>query len=155
MIGVLPAKFTGLDQWVQPMFYLPIMMWPRLEGVAQNSASKNPLQQRDARYFSVKGRLKPGLTIAQAQAEISTIAAALEKQYPDTNRNQKMTVRTELEARIKGIPVELAMTIMLMTLALAVLLVACANVAVLLTSRAPVRARRSLCASRSAPVVRD
>jgi predicted permease len=50
-------------------------------------------------------------------------------------------VRTELQARIKGIPLLLSMTIMLMTLAGAVLLVACANVAVLLTSRAPVRAR--------------
>ena len=141
VIGVLPAKFTGVDQWVQPLFYAPMMMLPRLDGASQNSASTNPLQRREARYLSVKGRLKPGVKLAQAKAEVSTIAAALEKQYPDTNRNQKMTVRTELEARIKGVPVELAMTIMLMTLAMAVLLVACANVAVLLTSRGPVRAR--------------
>jgi predicted permease len=141
VIGVLPAKFTGLDQWVQPAFYAPLMMWPQLDGGSQSGASASPLERRDARYFSVKGRLKPGVTIAQARAEISTIAAALEKQYPETNRNQNMTVRTELQARIKGIPQLLPMTIMLMTLAGAVLLVACANVAVLLTSRAPVRAR--------------
>jgi predicted permease len=140
IIGVVPAKFTGLDQWVQPAFYAPLMMWPRLDG-SQTAASTSPLDRRDARNLSVKGRLKPGVTIAQAQAEISTIAAALEKQYPETNRNQNMAVRTELQARIKGIPELLAMTIMLMTLAGAVLLVACANVAVLLTSRAPVRAR--------------
>ena len=77
--------------------------------------------------------------MAQAQAEVLTIAAALEKQYPETNRNQTMAVRTELQARIKGVPALIVMTIMLMTLAAAVLLVACANVAVLLTSRAPVR----------------
>jgi macrolide transport system ATP-binding/permease protein len=141
VIGVLPTAFTGVDQWVQPAFYAPLMMWPRLEGGSQSGASASPLDRRDARYLSVKGRLKPGVTITQAQAEISAIAAALEKQYPETNRNQNMAVRTELQARIKGIPPLLSMTIMLMTLAGAVLLVACANVAVLLTSRAPVRAR--------------
>jgi predicted permease len=141
VIGVLPAEFTGLDQWVQPAFYAPLMMWPQLDGGSQSGASTSPLDRRDVRSLSVKGRLKPGVTIAQAQAEISSIAAALEKQYPETNRNQNMAVRTELQARIKGIPQLLPMTIMLMTLAGAVLLVACANVAVLLTSRAPVRAR--------------
>src|ERR1700733_2610953 len=136
VIGVLPAGFTGLDQWVRPEFYVPIMMWPRLE-----AGSENSFDRRDARTLAVKGRLKPGVSIVQAQAEITTIAAALEKQYPETNRNQKMVVRTELQARIKGVPQNIALVIMLMTLAAAVLLVACSNVAVLLTSRAPVRAR--------------
>jgi predicted permease len=134
VIGVLPAEFIGLDQYVRPAFYVPLMMWPRLEG-------QNFLERRDVRYLTVKGRLRPGITIAQAQAEVSTIAAALEKVYPDTNRNQRMAVRTELQARIRALPQTLGLTIMLMTLAGAVLLVACANVAVLLTSRAPVRAR--------------
>jgi predicted permease len=141
VIGVVPAKFTGLDQWVHPAFYAPMMMWGRLEGGPQNTASPSTLGRRDARYYTLKGRLKPGVTMAQAQAEVLTIAAALEKQYPETNRNQTMAVRTELQARIKGVPALIVMTIMLMTLAAAVLLVACANVAVLLTSRAPVRAR--------------
>ncbi len=141
VIGVLPVEFTGLDQWVQPAFYAPLMMLPRLDGGSASGASTSPLERRDHRYLSVKGRLKPGVSIAQAQSEISSIAAALEKQYPETNRNQNMAVRTEVQARIKGIPQMLAMAIMLMTLAGAVLLVACANVAVLLTSRAPVRAR--------------
>jgi hypothetical protein len=37
------------------------------------------------------------MAITQARAEAATIAAALEEQYPDTNRNRSMTVRTELE----------------------------------------------------------
>ena len=145
VIGVLPAAFTGLDQWVQPAFYAPLRMWAQLDGGSPSGAPGSPLDgpldRRDARNLSVKGRLKAGVTIAQAQAEVSTIAAALAKQYSATNRNQNMAVRTELQARIKGIPQLLPMAIMLMTLAGAVLLVACANVAVLLTSRAPVRAR--------------
>ena len=136
VIGVLPAEFTGLDQWVRPEFYVPMMMWPRLEGGSQST-----LEQRDLRSLAVKGRLKPGVTIAEARAEVSTIAAALEKEYPKTNRNQSMSVRTELQARVKAVPTNLVLTIMLMTLAGAVLLVACSNVAVLLTSRAPVRTR--------------
>ena len=146
VIGVLPAAFTGVDQWVQPAFYVPLMMWPQLQGDAPNTTSENTpsqsnMQRRDLRFLTLKGRLKPGVTIARARAEVSTLAAALAKEYPKTNRNQSMTVRTELQARIKSIPQNFIMAIMLMTLAGAVLLVACANVAVLLTSRAPVRAR--------------
>ena len=140
VIGVLPVKFTGLDQWVQPAFYAPLMMLPRLEGGSQRRLDQ-PLAASRSALSLRQGPFEARRDIAQAQAEISTIAAALEKQYPETNRNQNMAVRTELQARIKGIPQMLAMAIMLMTLAGAVLLVACANVAVLLTSRAPVRAR--------------
>ena len=89
----------------------------------------------------MKGRLKPGVAITQARAEVATIAAALEKQYPDTNRNRSMTVRTELEARIKQQGDTATVLFLLMTMAGAVLLVACANVAGLLASRAPARAR--------------
>ena len=76
-----------------------------------------------------------------AQAELTTIAADLERAYPATNKNQRMVVRTELQARIAQSPPDATLIAMLATLALAVLFVACANVAGLLTSRAPVRAR--------------
>ncbi len=68
VIGVVPAEFTGLDQWMRPAFYVPMMMLPRLEGGSQNSASSSSLERRDARDLAVKGRLKPGVTIAQAEA---------------------------------------------------------------------------------------
>src|SRR5439155_11533565 len=90
------------------------------------------LEARDARNLSIKGRLKPGVSQAEAQTELTTIAADLERAYPDTNKNRRLAVRTELQARIAQSPPDATLVAMLSTLALAVLFVACANVAGLL-----------------------
>ena len=65
----------------------------------------------------------------------------LQRIYPDTNKNQDMVVRTELQTRIDQDPIDAALSAMLLMLSAAVLLVACINVASLLTSRAPARAK--------------
>jgi predicted permease len=135
VIGVLPERFTSIDQWVRPAFYVPLMMGSRLGEAA------DVLEGRDRRFFTVKGRLKAGVPISRARMELAALAASLERAYPGTNKNQTMDVRTELEARIKMVPANAALIVMLTVLAAAVLLVACANVAGLLTSRAPARAR--------------
>lgn len=137
VIGVAPERFTGMDQFVQPAFFVPAMMCSRIA----NNTTSNLLEARDQRVFRVKGRLKPGVTIAQSQAELTVIAKALERAYPDTNRNQGVGVRTELEARLKQSPENAKLIGMLVALAAAVLLVACANIASLLLSRARVRGR--------------
>jgi predicted lysophospholipase L1 biosynthesis ABC-type transport system permease subunit len=79
--------------------------------------------------------------LSRAQAELSLIGADLERAYPDTNRNRSVVARTELQMRLAQSPPDTMLVAMLGTLALAVLFVACANVAGLLTSRAPARAR--------------
>jgi ABC-type antimicrobial peptide transport system permease subunit len=79
--------------------------------------------------------------MAQARGELSVLAAALAAEYPDTNRNRDLSVRTELEARIMRSPIDAMIVAMLLTMAGTVLLVACANVGGLLTSRTPSRAR--------------
>ena len=137
VVGVAPAGFTGLDQYVRFQFYAPLMMWPRL------MADPNlcPLEARDFRSLAIGGRLKPGVTMAQAQTELSVIATDLERAYPDANRNRRIAVRTELQNRIAQAPPVAILVAMLAMLAGGVLLVACANVAGLLTSRAPTRAR--------------
>src|SRR5260221_7841428 len=137
VIGVAPPEFHGLDQYVRSDFFVPLMMSARL--VSDPKAGS--LEARDARNLRLKGRLKPGVSQTEAQAELTTIAADLERAYPDTNKNRRMAVRTELQARIAQSPPDAMLIAMLSTLALAVLFVACANVAGLLTSRAPVRAR--------------
>jgi predicted permease len=137
VIGVTPARFTGLDQYVRYEFYVPLAMWPRF----MTDRKVAPFDTRDFRSLNIRGRLKPGVTMAQAQTELSVIARDLERAYPDTNRNQTIAVRTELQARIAAAPPIARLLVMLNLLAAAVLLVACANVAGLLASRAPVRAR--------------
>ena len=135
VVGVAPEGFTGADHWVHPDFYLPIMMWPRLgDGPAV-------LEDRGLRMLEIKGRLKEGATIGEARAEAAVTAHALAAEYPDTNRNYAIEVRTELQNRLQEGSVTGPIVAMLMLLAFTVLLVACANVAGLLASRAPARAR--------------
>lgn len=136
VIGVTPPEFTGLAQFTRFQFYAPLMMWPRL-----TDRHNEPLEARDFRNLEIKGRLAPGVTMSQAQTELSIMAVDLERAYADTNRNQRMTVRTELQNRIANAPPVALLLVMLTMLAAAVLFVACANVAGLLTSRAPLRAR--------------
>jgi predicted permease len=137
VIGVAPTDFSGMNQYVRSDFFVPLMIGPRLV----SDPKLGSLEARDARNLTLKGRLKAGISQAQAQIELTAIAADLERAYPDTNKNRGLTVRTELQARIGQDPPDAMLIAMLSTLAIAVLFVACANVAGLLTSRAPVRAR--------------
>ena len=134
-IGVTPESFVGPDRNRRPAFYVPMMMWPRLSGDPQ------ALERRDRFGLTLKGRLKPGVSLAQAQAELDTLARDLERAYPDTNRNLRLIVRTQLQMNIRENRVYTALAAILSLLAAGVLIVACANVAGLLTSRAPLRAR--------------
>ena len=137
VVGVMPPGFTGLDQYVRYQYYAPIMMWPRLIA----DVNVRPLEAGDFRGVLIAGRLKDRVTRSQAQAELSAIAANLERAYPETNRNRRIAVRTELQNRMAQNPPVATLLAMLAVLAVAVLGIACANVAGLLTSRAPMRAR--------------
>jgi putative ABC transport system permease protein len=136
VIGVTPASFSGLNAVVRSDFFVPLVMAPRVSQEKVNS-----LEARDARSLRVKGRLKAGLTQAKAQSELTAIATDLERAYPATNKHQQFFVKTELQARVSEDPPDAMLIAILSTLAIGVLLVACGNVAGLLTSRAPVRAR--------------
>lgn len=137
VIGVTPPSFTGMDQFARSDFYVPLMMSPRLIADPRTGS----LETRDARNLTLKGRLKAGVSQSSAQAELNGIAADLERVYPETNTNRRLAVRTELQERVAQHASDAQFVAMLSTLALAVLFVACANVAGLLASRAPVRAR--------------
>ncbi len=114
--------------------FIPLAMSPRLMG-------DNNLEKRDVRWLTVKGRLKPGVCVAQASADLTAIGNRLEQMYPKTNRNQRVDVETEFQLRVRQSPPNAALVAMLLMLALCVLLVACANVTGLLLSRARARSR--------------
>jgi macrolide transport system ATP-binding/permease protein len=134
IIGVAPEQFTGLDGFLKPAVFVPLAMSPRLN-------QKNNLDSRDVHWLIVKGRLKPGVTVAQAQADLSAIATRLEQMYPKSNRGQRVSVQTEFQLRVTQSPPNAALVAMLLLLAICVLLVACANVTGLLLSRARARSR--------------
>jgi putative ABC transport system permease protein len=85
--------------------------------------------------------LKPDVTIERAQSELSVVGVDLQRAYPETNRNRALVVRTELQNRMAFQRENVVMLLLLLTLSTSVLVVACANVVGLLTSRALVRGR--------------
>jgi predicted permease len=137
IVGIAPRGFEGLSQFTRYEFYVPLAMWPRLLGAAE----ADPLGRRDFRKLTISGRLLASASVTQARAELATVAADLARAYPTTNRDQTLTIRSEIQNRMAGNPPVAMLLGMLTALSGAVLFIACANVAGLLTGRAPTRAR--------------
>ena len=96
------------------------------------------MKMRLAHFLKVIGRLKPGVTLAQSQTDLDTIAAGLAQQYPNTDRGWSVRQRPLSEVLIG--PVRPALMLMFAAVAL-LLLIACANVANLLLARCMARQR--------------
>jgi macrolide transport system ATP-binding/permease protein len=133
IIGVTPKSFTGSDLFFRPDVYVPTMM---TEGLTTDGNAM--LTHRSFRGFEMRARLKPGVTVAQAQAEMDNIMRDLDRTYPDTNKDTTAYVRREMDRRLIG---GLQFPAVLMALTTLVLLIACANVASLLMARATSRMR--------------
>jgi predicted permease len=133
IIGVAGERFTGIDQYLRPALFVPMAMYDRM-------TQANNLDKRQYRWLLVKGRLRPGVNLGLARADVAGIVTRLQCDYPQTNRDQSLKVETEVQLRAEQSPPNATMAGMLLILGLVVLAVACANVAGLLLSRARARA---------------
>ncbi len=136
IIGVTPAGFGGSMSSLAYDIWTPAMAFGELSG--QGNA---PLENRKNRMFLSLARLKPGATIAQAQAEIQSLAQRLAVTYADANRGISAAVVPVWRAAYGAQKIMLGPLSILMGICAVVLLIACANVTNLLLARATARTR--------------
>jgi putative ABC transport system permease protein len=132
VVGVMPPNFSP-DEYGE--------LWlPSPWGVPTHPLvpDQDPRQFRDRNYLEAWARLKPGVTMPVARAELDTIARRLEKQYPDSNGEVGVSLLPLHEYIVGDVrPVLLV----LLAAVVFVLLIACANVANLLLARATARGK--------------
>ena len=133
VIGVMPAGFQFPIQNDPIDFYVTIA-----EDAAYPDGSKPQTQQRGNHSLRAIARMKPGVTIAQAQADLEAIATALQKQYPESNTNVGVGSKPLREQMVGDMRMALYI---LFGAVVCVLLIANANVANLLLARASARGK--------------
>ncbi|MCM3874112.1 MAG: ABC transporter permease [Pyrinomonadaceae bacterium] len=135
VIGVAPESFKGSKFGLALDFWVPMMM------AAELRHDPEILSERGSHWMNVLGRLKPGVTRAQASAEMSGIAQRLNQAYPtDRASNLRVLVQTEIDGRWdEAATVIKSSAAIAMAIVGLILLIACANVANLLLARAASR----------------
>ncbi len=119
IIGVMPENFAYPD---------------RVADIWATSPPDSPwAQRRDATWFTVFGRLKEGVTIDAARSDLATVQAGLARAYPTTDGEITTQIRPLKEVLLGGI--SNSMWILFASVSL-LLLIACANIAALLLTRA-------------------
>jgi putative ABC transport system permease protein len=122
IVGVMPPGFDfpgGTEVWGQETFLRPV-------GV----------RQRETRYYQAIGRLRPGITIEAARAELADVSAELAREHPGSNAGFSMDFERLDAALTSGLRPAL---LLLLGVVFCVLLIACSNVANLMVARAAVR----------------
>lgn len=139
VVGIAPPHFIGVNSIFGPDFWIPASMAEQMLPVEM----RNALTDRSKTIFLGMGRLKAGITRAQAQANVGAIAAALERDYPETNQGRTVTVRPLRDVMFasasSGSSAFLFGSVVLLIVVGIILLIACSNVANLLLARSAAR----------------
>ena len=142
VVGVAPKGFHGLYAVVDMDGYVPFSAAIGSKGVAEDSV-QDAWTHRQDRTLTILGRLKPGVSVKQAQAPLNVVAQRLAEQHPDSDKGitiqafPEKLARPEPDADNTLPAIAAAFTV----LAALVLLVACFNIANVLLVRAAVRQR--------------
>jgi predicted permease len=139
VVGITAQGFTGTFLGAGPSVWVPMSM----HGVAQPGFDW--YDQRRGLFLSAFGRLKPGVSVDQAAANLRSVFSQLEQAFPVENKGRSAGSVPLLDARLNpngqgGAPV-VQISLILMTVVGIVLLIACANIANLLLARASKRRR--------------
>jgi predicted permease len=135
VVGVAPPSFRGLDQILYIQFWVPLGNTDQLVPHTTNFESRN------YNWLAVAGRLKPGVTRAQAAAELDVIARRVAKAYPEAEKDRGFRFETAGSLPPRDRPFVMMFLAALTVVVLLVLCIACANVANLLLAQASGRQR--------------
>jgi macrolide transport system ATP-binding/permease protein len=134
IVGVMPADFLGTTLGLAPDAWVPMMQQPELQPVGDR------LEARGSGWAQALVRLRDGISLEAANAELETIRAALEREY-STNDGWRLSI-IPVSNSPWGAPMALRpVLLVLVGVVAAVLLIACANIANLLLSKAVGRRR--------------
>src|ERR1700691_1674386 len=111
VIGVASQNFSGPEAYVTPDFYVPVNSYHQ---AAPMVTQQDFLTSRKLKPLTVLARLKPGVNIKTAQAELTIMAHALAAQYPDTNRERTFTILSYFDDRFEGDKIDAILSITLL-----------------------------------------
>ncbi len=137
IVGVAPKDFVGVYPILSVQGYLPLGM----ASIAGNPSDF--MTNRQIRNDPILARLRPGVSLQQAQAVLAVISQRLAQEYPDVHKYFSVQAFPELHARPNPDPNNTVMVVggLFLGLAVMVLLLACVNVANILLVRSTVRER--------------